>query len=500
MAKQSLAGRAVLAVAFLVGFYGLALVVAGVLLYLPYAEWHYLGRVEIRLLVFALAAALAILAGIAPRFDDFAPPGPELRRKDQPRLFASLDGVASATKQAMPAEVFLAPDLNAFVAQRGGIMGIGSRRVMGLGLPLLQALTIKELEAVLAHEFGHFDAGDTALGPWLYKTRAAIERTLANLRRRWSVISLPFLWYGKAFLRLTSAVSRQQEFAADALAARTVGAGALASGLRTLHRDAAAFAPYWAGEVLPVLRNGYLPPLALGFGHFRAVPDIAEATGALLETEIREATADPYDTHPPLRERLAALAEDPAGQAPATQLAAISLLERTEELERELVTFLMPRAEAQRLKTATWEELPSVVWTPRWVELVAKNRQRLAGLTPEDLPALLAPPTGLAVRCGFAADRGVVMPQHVEDAKYLTMAALCVSLHGAGWVARSLPGEQVEFDRDGDRLRPMLALTQLAEGSLSAEDWHAQCAAAGISGQDFGLLAAVAALPAARGP
>jgi Zn-dependent protease with chaperone function len=34
-------------------------------------------------------------------------------------------------------------------------MGFGSRRVMGLGLPLLQALNVSQLEAVLAHEFGH---------------------------------------------------------------------------------------------------------------------------------------------------------------------------------------------------------------------------------------------------------------------------------------------------------------------------------------------------------
>ena len=27
---------------------------------------------------------------------------------------------------------------------------------------------------MLAHEFGHFYGGDTKLGPWIYKTRAAI--------------------------------------------------------------------------------------------------------------------------------------------------------------------------------------------------------------------------------------------------------------------------------------------------------------------------------------
>lgn len=52
-------------------------------------------------------------------------------------------------------------------------MGVGSKRVMGLGLPLLNALTVSELRAVLAHEFGHFVGGDTSLGKWIHKTRSA---------------------------------------------------------------------------------------------------------------------------------------------------------------------------------------------------------------------------------------------------------------------------------------------------------------------------------------
>jgi Zn-dependent protease with chaperone function len=69
----------------------------------------------------------------------------------------------------MPAEVYLIPEVNAWVGQRGGFMGIGSRRIMGLGLPLLETLNVSQLEAVLVHEFGHYYRGDTRLGPWVYK-------------------------------------------------------------------------------------------------------------------------------------------------------------------------------------------------------------------------------------------------------------------------------------------------------------------------------------------
>jgi Zn-dependent protease with chaperone function len=81
----------------------------------------------------------------------------------------------------MPAEVYLVPDVNAWVMQRGGLMDFGSRRVMGLGLPLMRILTCSQLRAMLAHEFGHYHGGDTKIGPWIYKTRGAIVRTVNSL-------------------------------------------------------------------------------------------------------------------------------------------------------------------------------------------------------------------------------------------------------------------------------------------------------------------------------
>ena len=121
----------------------------------------------------------------------------------------------------MPSEVYLVPDVNAWVSSRGGVMGFGSRRVMGIGLPLLHVTRVAEMEAVLAHEFGHYHGGDTRLGPWIYKTRTAIGRTLEALGDGW--LQVPFRAYGNFFLRVTQAISRAQEFTADRLAATLFG-------------------------------------------------------------------------------------------------------------------------------------------------------------------------------------------------------------------------------------------------------------------------------------
>ena len=188
--SPSLAGRAVLAVGLMLGFYILAVAMAGALLYIPYAEWTYAGKLHLKLALFCILGAGTIFWAILPRPDRFVPPGPALHPNDHPKLFEVLVGIATATQQEMPSEVYLTAEVNAWVMHRGGIMGFGSRRVMGLGLPLLEVLSVSQLRAVLAHEFGHFHGGDTKLGPWIYKTRAAIGRTQEGLTRHSSLVSV----------------------------------------------------------------------------------------------------------------------------------------------------------------------------------------------------------------------------------------------------------------------------------------------------------------------
>jgi len=144
---------------------------------------------------------------------------------------------------------------------------------MGLGLPLMQSLTVDEFKGVLAHEFGHYHAGDVALGPWIYKTRAAIGRTIAQLSD--NVLRFIFIAYANLFLRVTHAVSRRQEFIADEVGASVAGAAAMASGLRKVGAAAVLYQSYWHNELLPVVQAGFRPPVTWGFARYSADPGLA---------------------------------------------------------------------------------------------------------------------------------------------------------------------------------------------------------------------------------
>jgi hypothetical protein len=356
---------------------------------------------------------------------------------------------------------------------------------MGLGLPLLQTLSVDEMRAVLAHEFGHYHGGDTALGPWIYKTRAAIGRTLKSLSRHSSVLMKPFSWYGLGFLRITHAISRRQEYAADALAARTVGAAPLASGLRKIHGVAAAFAPYWMSEVAPVLDHGYRPPIATGFSQFLSRPAIASQVNAAIAHEMESGQVHPYDTHPPLRERIAALGANAVSSDADAGLRAITLLENEDQIEARLVDFL-PDAKGKRFESISWRDVSSRVWATIWRNKAQVARDRLRGLTPAQLPAIASDLAAAAVRFGFSPDKAVAEARGGSgNALELLCSGVAVLLLNRGWSVSAQPGETPTFTLQGRTITPFADLARIAQGTLDPAEWQSTWREIALSNEDL---------------
>ena len=465
-AAPSLAGRALVALALTIGFYGLAAAAVGALLYAPYAALVYghSGWAAVRLGLVGLAGAAAIVSSILPRRTPFEAPGPRLDPAAQPRLFASIAAVAAAMRQRAPDDVYAVPQVNAFVTEVRG------RRVMGLGVPLMQVLDRRQFEAVLAHEFGHYGHGDTRLGPWIYRTRAAIGRALHGLQNQGALLRKPFEWYGQTFIRITQRISRQQELAADASAARCFGTAALAGGLRRTHDAALAFDAYWREEVGPVVQAGFVPPLCDGFRRYLASP-AAQALRARPEAE-----ADPYDSHPPVAQRVAALGPVlPDGDATP----ALDLLADLPTLEREL--WRSTGVDLDAALPLGWSDVDARIWRPQWIGWLSSGGQRLAGVTPATLPEALP---ALGARVGGEPPTPMV-EMYVN---VMVGAALALALDRAGWTLVSPLGEPLRFTRGADTMRAFEVAAALRAGDLDADAWRRECAAAGIADVDLGTL------------
>jgi Zn-dependent protease with chaperone function len=475
---MSLAQRAIVALALMVSFYLLALGIAGGLLWIAYADAMYTERAHGRLILFCVIGAGSVLWAIMPRLDRFAPPGPRVRELDEPKLFATIEEIATTTGQEMPAEVYFVNDVNAFVTQRGGVMGFGGRRVMGLGLPLMQAVSVQEFKAILAHEFGHYHGGDVKLGPWIYKTHGAIGRTINQLDE--NILQYIFIFYGRLFLRVTHAISRAQEFVADQVAARAAGAGAMISGLRTVHAAAVAYSGFVESELAPVVQSGYLPPVHAGFSRYLANPATRPYLERMVQHEEEQGKTDPYDTHPSLRDRIAALSGLPAGSAGDTRPAA-SLLSDFGRWEAHVLTSETGPEWARNLKPVSWHEVRDKVYMPMWRERVDRHGHVLRGLTMATLPTSR---DGLTAIGRQLFNNGIEeTPEHeaVGRAFQLMLAAIVLRLTPLGWTVDVQPGDEVTLRRDGHELRPYMVLAGFMQGRSSADDWRAQCTAMGIA-------------------
>jgi len=478
--KAWLMQRAALALLLMVSFYALALGLAAFLLWMPYEAYANNVRLPIKLVLICIGFAAAIVWAVLPRIDRFVAPGPAITAADAPELFAALNEVAKTTGQAMPADVYLVNDVNAFVAQRGGVMGLGSRRVMGIGLPLMQAVTVQELKAILAHEFGHYHSGDVAIGPWIHKTRAAIARTIEQLSG--NHLQKIFVAYGNMFMRVTHAVSRRQEFIADEVAANAAGAAVMASALRKAHGYALAFHGYWSAEVGPVLSSGYLPPLTAGFAKFVQVESVSARVADSIRAEEAEGQSNPYDTHPPLRERVAALRAFAQG-APGDTRPAVALLSDPARWERRLLAAAINEDWARSLAPLAWDKVVEAVYVPIWRQAVKENTKNLAG-TLVSRPSF-AGKLAEAMKRGRFTDHEEAIVRRVE----LTVTALSLALHTAGWEARTSPGEAIAFRRGEHELQPFAELMAVATGKTGFDAWGARCVELGIDAIALGEAA-----------
>lgn len=495
--RRSMFWWAVLAAMMIVGFYVLSIalavvcVVAPSLLFLTSFNILYI----ILMLIGGLLTAATVLWSIVPRRDKFTPPGPVLRADKHPGLFSQISAMAKALREPMPTEVYLTGDLNASVMERGGWSGFGRRRIMTIGLPLIQVLTVSELQAVIAHEFGHYYGGDTRLTPWVYSTRMAMARTLNSLAGespltqiieniRWAQVAQALVLvilgaYWKVFLKATQLVSRHQEYRADELAAQITGPGSLARGLRQIHAASAVVPAFWHREVGPALEAGFLPPLAAGFAQFLAAPSVASEVSAHLQHELDSISTDPLDSHPALRDRMKALHWTEDAEQPASEPSAIHLLTGLPDLERELLRTIAPNVAVSELTPIAWTDIGEA-WVTNWRRFVESGRAALAGLLVSDLAAVASDIRRVVMKLPDPPGQLPTREQRADRAYGLLYAAFAVALHDHGWKLITGPAT-CSLTRGDQALDPAESIRLLRTGALSATAWKEMCNALELS-------------------
>lgn len=169
--------HAYLALAGLLGFVAIYVAFG---LWLARTTWH-LAKLGFQegsgwaLLAAAMSGLLTLFLFKALVFLERGSPGElrELTAAEQPRLFAFLRQLADEAGAPRPRHVYVSHEVNASVFYDLSLLNLlfPSHKNLVIGLGLVNALTVSELRAVLAHEFGHFTQRTMAIGRYVYIAR-----------------------------------------------------------------------------------------------------------------------------------------------------------------------------------------------------------------------------------------------------------------------------------------------------------------------------------------
>lgn len=304
LALLAIAGYGVLAVALVLA---LALSVGlGVALLLTKSVW---AIKLIKLVWIPLLLAWLILKALWVKIPE--PEGRRLRPGEAPALEREVERLRREAGAPPLAGIVIDTDLNAAAASVPRLLGLaGNRHFLVLGLPLLRVMSPDEMASVIAHEFGHFGGGHGRFAGWIYRVRQSWFRLLDALQQQRSAATGLFVkffdWYAPYFNAYSFVLARSNEYEADAVAARVVGASAAGSALVRVNLAAQRL----HGEFWPRIDRLALvqpePPAALYAEMARSLSEPAASDADVLARALAS-TPTLDDTHPVLSLRLSAL-------------------------------------------------------------------------------------------------------------------------------------------------------------------------------------------------
>lgn len=360
--------RAVQALALLAGFYVLALGFLAALVLVDVLLLTHVGQDfgsgAVRLVALSVVIAIPVVRGVfrIRRSKEPPPAGVSVTPEQQPELWARVRAVAEQVGTRPPDEIRLIPAVNAAVSENPRLLGLvpGHRRML-VGVPLLIGLTEPQLESVLAHELGHYSNRDTRLAGITVRGRQSLITVVQHARGSGRAITASFFTaYAKLYIRVSESVGRRQELAADLASARIAGRDHAAAALRQLPALDAAYDFYLDRYAGVGWEAGLLPLAEEFYGGFRSLLGSAarqqELEKVRRQPPVQKTT--PYDSHPPIGERIAALeALPPDGRVvTGAERPALTVLRDPELLLAAVAAAaLSPKAAGKR--PVPWDEL-----------------------------------------------------------------------------------------------------------------------------------------------
>jgi hypothetical protein len=162
---------------------------------------------------------------------------------------------------------------------------------------------------------------------------------------------------------------------------------------------------------------------------------------------------------------------------PAANRCAATLLSDIDARAEELLEFTLGAYACSQLRKVDWNAL-GAVYAQQWRERAQHSSKFLDPYTADNLPSGhdAFKKAGSQLGAGDAEFR-------IARACQTFSAAVAVALIDTGAVPEKIPGRPLVFRRGSASIEPFVAVQQLADGTLTLEEWQAQCRAMGIAGR-----------------
>jgi Zn-dependent protease with chaperone function len=319
----------VLAVALLGGFYvcgfGLVAVVGGLSVWFWLAFPGQLAH-ELSGAAAALTVGLAVATWQVMRARPVPPDGVPVDERQAPELWACVRSLAGSMGTHPPAEIRLGWAANAMVYEDARLLGLRpGRRYLYLGVPLLAALTVEQVRFVLAHELAHYARQHTRWGLVTYRGGRVIVETIAGAGRG-SVAGAALSAYAGLYFLVSLAVIRRMELEADRAAVRVAGREVGERTLRATPGLVKAWETGVAGYARWNRRIGYSPAELLHLYAWTVEHRPPEHAWTM------RVPASPWDSHPPIAQRIAMIVGEPPAVVPADERPGTALVADRERI------------------------------------------------------------------------------------------------------------------------------------------------------------------------
>jgi Zn-dependent protease with chaperone function len=181
----------------------------------------------------------------------------EISEEDEPKLFAFIREIVNEAGTDFPKKIYLSSEVNASVFYDSSFWSLffPVKKNLQIGLGLVNAISLQELKAILAHEFGHFSQKSMKVGSYVYYVNQVVfnmlydNDTFDKMIQKWANVSGYFSiflmisfkiiegiqWVLKKMYEVINinylALSREMEFHADEVAANIAGISPLQESL-----------------------------------------------------------------------------------------------------------------------------------------------------------------------------------------------------------------------------------------------------------------------------